>query len=139
MPDGSIEAVSALVAFAVVELRGIGVGFSDSKRDFRSTQTQKTYRRLLKQEASQAAAAIRRMNTDLCEMTAQFADARAQHQRSQFAAGALHDDKGRLGREGAAARVAHDVIEEAHGPWHGAVLVVDRAVGVLTIGLADET
>ena len=29
MPDGGVEAVGALVAFAVVELGGVGVGFVD--------------------------------------------------------------------------------------------------------------
>ena len=78
------------------------------------------------------------MDANLGDVAAQGADAGAEDEGHQFVAGAVNDDMRGWWAEDSAAGVADDIVEEAQGAMHGAVLIVDETVGMITIGFGDK-
>ena len=131
LPDRSVEHVNAVVAFGFVELDGAGIGFGDGEGDFADALAHEMGAGDGEQHARHSVAAEVGMNAELGDVAALRADARAEHQADEFAAGALDDHVRDLRGEDAAAGVAHDVVQKAQGAVDGAVLVVDEAVGMV--------
>src|ERR1035437_226164 len=114
LPDGSVEAVRAVVAFRMVEADGVGVGFGDGEGDLGDALAQEAGGDQGKQHAGQASAAELGMDAELGDVAALRADARAQHQGHQLAACAIQDHVRDLRGESAATGEADDVVEKAH-------------------------
>ena len=86
----------------------------------------------------QAAAPVCRMHAQLRDVSALRANSGCKYEGDHFPACTI-DNNMRHGRDkGSAACVANDVIQEARGAMHRAILIVDLAVGMHAIGIADE-
>ena len=90
------------------------------------------------QHAGQAHAAVVGVDAKLGDVAALIADAGTEDEGDELAGTALNDNMRNLGREDAATCVADDVVKKALRAVVRAVLVVDDAVWVATVGLRDE-
>lgn len=114
LPDRSVEAVRAVIAFCAVEVDGLGVGLGDGEGDLADALAQEAGGGQSQQHARQAAAAELGMDAELGDVTALRADPGCQHQGHHLPADAIHHHVRDLRGEGAAAGEADDIVEKAH-------------------------
>ena len=92
LPDGGVEGVAALIALRCVEADGIRICLGNSKGYLGCAEAHKMRRRNTEQRTCKAEAANVWMHTELRNVTALRADARAEHEADKLVAGMVDND-----------------------------------------------